>query len=54
MKVNVFNLTPDALDAPSKDFCLCLDCIGCCHLISVTVDSSHHATIECDYGEDYL
>ena len=50
MKVNVFELTPDASDAPEKDYCF--DCIRCCHLISVTVDSSHHATIECDYGED--
>ena len=50
MKVNVFDLTPDVSDAPEKDYCL--DCIGCCYLKSVTVDSSHHATIECDYGED--
>lgn len=50
MKVNVFDLTPDTVDAPSR--VCCLDCIGCCHLKSVTVDSSHHATIECDYEED--
>lgn len=50
MKVNVFDLTPDASDAPTKDFCL--SCIGCCHLVSITVDNSYHATIECDYGEE--
>lgn len=50
MKVNVFDLTPNASDVPEKDYCF--DCIRCCHLISITVDSSHQATIECDYGEE--
>lgn len=46
--INVFELVPDN-DAPRND---CYDCIGCIHLVSATVNSSHNIYIECDLEEE--
>lgn len=48
MYVDVFELTPNN-PKPKRD---CYACLGCPHLKSVTVDSSHDAYIECDLEED--
>lgn len=51
MNIDVFALMPSN-DRPTKD---CNDCLGCSHLISINVDSSHNAYIECDIdNEDTL
>lgn len=41
MNIDVFELVPDN-DKPRKD---CYDCLGCPHLVAISVDS---ASIECD------
>ncbi len=48
MIVDVFELTPNN-PKPKRD---CYDCLGCPHLKSVTVDTSHDAYIECDLDEE--
>ena len=41
MNIDVFELVPDN-DKPRKD------CLGCLHLVAISVDSTHNASIECD------
>lgn len=48
MYINVFELVPDN-DRPRKD---CYDCLGCSHLVAISVDSTHNASIECDIDNE--
>lgn len=45
MNVNVFELIPDD-DRPTQD---CYDCLGCLHLVAISVDNTHNAHIECNF-----
>ena len=48
MYIDVFELVPDN-DRPRKD---CYDCLNCSHLVAVSVDSTHHASTECDIDNE--
>ena len=48
MNIDVFELVPDN-DKPRKD---CYDCLGCPHLVAISVDSTHNASIECNIDND--
>lgn len=48
MYIDVFELVPDN-DRPRKD---CYDCLGCLHLVAISVDSTHNASIECDIDKE--
>lgn len=44
MNVDVFELIPD--DGPTKD---CYDCLGCSHLVAISMDNTHNVRIECNF-----
>lgn len=48
MNIDVFELVPDN-DRSRKD---CYDCLGCSHLVAISVDSTHNASIECDIDNE--
>ena len=48
MYIDVFELVPDS-DKPRKD---CYDCLGCIHLITASVNSTHNVSIECDINNE--
>ena len=48
MLVDILEMTPDPNDTPTND---CYGCVGCIHLVSATVNSSHEIYIECDLEE---
>lgn len=48
-KVQNNNNTPLKNDRPRKD---CYDCLGCSHLVAISVDSTHNASIECDIDNE--
>lgn len=48
MYIDVFELVPGN-DKPRKD---CYDCLGCSHLVAISVDSAHNVSIECDIDNE--
>lgn len=48
MNIDVFELTPSA-QAPKND---CYSCLGCSHLVAISVNSAHNASIECDIDNE--
>ena len=48
MIVDIGEMTPNIPISKNE----CYDCIGCPHLVSATVDSSHGVYIECDLDEE--
>lgn len=48
MYIDVFELVPYN-NKPRKD---CYDCLGCSHLVAISVDSKHNASIECDIDNE--